>query len=290
MGCKLIDLTGKRFGKLVAIEPTEERRGGSVVWKCQCNCGKTSFVSSRNLISGRTKSCGCIVTKDLTEQKFGRLIVLEDTNKRYGNGSVVWKCQCDCGKITNVSSKHLLSGEVNSCGCLRKELVTKDITGHKFGQLLAIEPTDKRSSRSVVWKCRCDCGKICYVAARNMLSGNTKSCGCLLRKMMMAMKGPLHYGWNEDLTDKERTQGRKIPGYEEWRIQVYQRDEFTCQKCGDNRGGNLNAHHIEAYADNPSLRIELNNGVTLCEKCHKDYHHLYGNHSTRAKFNEWMEQ
>lgn len=53
------DLTGKRFGKLVVVRETEERRNGKVVWECVCDCGNTCKVRSCHLISGHTKSCGC---------------------------------------------------------------------------------------------------------------------------------------------------------------------------------------------------------------------------------------
>ena len=53
------DLAGRRFDLLVAIEPTDERRFKCVVWKCVCDCGKTHFVPSKNLLNGNSGSCGC---------------------------------------------------------------------------------------------------------------------------------------------------------------------------------------------------------------------------------------
>lgn len=60
--------------------------------------------------------------------------------------------------------------------------------------------------------------------------------------------------------------------YAAWRGKVFERDNFTCQKCGDGKGGNLNAHHIKPFARFPELRLEVSNGVTLCEKCHIGEH------------------
>lgn len=57
-----------------------------------------------------------------------------------------------------------------------------------------------------------------------------------------------------------------------WRTDVFTRDGFTCQDCGDDRGGNLHAHHLKGWADYPDLRFVLANGVTLCETCHRARH------------------
>lgn len=56
----LIDLTKERFERLVVIERAENNKHGHARWKCQCDCGKITIVSSRNLVTGNTKSCGCL--------------------------------------------------------------------------------------------------------------------------------------------------------------------------------------------------------------------------------------
>lgn len=54
----------------------------------------------------------------------------------------------------------------------------REITGLRFGRLTAVEPTDERSDRKIVWICKCECGNIIKVPTRRLISGNTKSCGC----------------------------------------------------------------------------------------------------------------
>lgn len=54
-----IDLTGQRFGRLVAIEPTAQRRRGCVVWRCRCDCGREFYAASNALHHGDIRSCGC---------------------------------------------------------------------------------------------------------------------------------------------------------------------------------------------------------------------------------------
>jgi len=60
--------------------------------------------------------------------------------------------------------------------------------------------------------------------------------------------------------------------YRQWREAVYERDSYTCQLCGDDKGGNLNAHHIKSFKDFPELRYDTNNGITLCQTCHREVH------------------
>lgn len=59
MGRNIIDISGQMFGRLIAIECVGEK-AGSILWKVQCVCGTISEVTSNNLQTGRTKSCGCI--------------------------------------------------------------------------------------------------------------------------------------------------------------------------------------------------------------------------------------
>lgn len=180
---KIKDLTGQKFGKLTAIEPTDKRTiGGSVMWECICDCGNTCYASSSELSSGKTRSCGCIprgypkgkYLTDLSGQRFGKLTAIEPTDKRVDR-SVVWRCKCDCGNVCYVLARNLRRGSTKSCGCGRKV----DISGQKFGRLTAIEPTDQRKGSYVVWKCECDCGNICYASANDLKFGKVKSCGCL---------------------------------------------------------------------------------------------------------------
>lgn len=64
--------------------------------------------------------------------------------------------------------------------------------------------------------------------------------------------------------------------YKRWRFDVFLRDGFACQKCGDAQGGNLVAHHIAGFAENELLRFDVDNGVTWCKPCHDTYHREHG--------------
>ena len=71
--------------------------------------------------------------------------------------------------------------------------------------------------------------------------------------------------------DSEAQRTRRTAEYREWRSKVLERDGFKCQVC-EEVGGELHAHHIKAFADYPELRLDPNNGITLCHSCHKDLH------------------
>lgn len=76
---------------------------------------------------------------------------------------------------------------------------------------------------------------------------------------------------------------RKSPKEKAWRKKVYARDNYTCQCCGDDKGHNLNAHHILPYMQYPKFRFDVNNGITLCEDCHKEFHRIYGKRNIGKK-------
>lgn len=142
------DLTGQRFGRLVASERTE--RAGRVAWVCTCDCGETKIVASNKLINGWTQSCGCLRIEtasarsliDLTGRRFGRLVVVG----RAPSGprrSVKWFCDCDCGTTGHLSwSNSLLLGSATGCGC-----VAADLTRERWAVRREIIPSTPRHER-----------------------------------------------------------------------------------------------------------------------------------------------
>ncbi len=129
--------------------------------------------------------------KDLTGQRFGRLQVISPTDKRADHGSVVWVCQCDCGEKVEVSGRRLTLGKVRSCGCLSRPQL-KDYVGKTFGRLTVISYAGKRRiirEHSAVtinlWRCRCDCGNERIITQPELEKGNTLSCGCYKRDLLL---------------------------------------------------------------------------------------------------------
>ena len=187
------DLTGCRFGMLVALEATAERQDECVVWRCRCDCGKEIFVSSNKLRQQRITSCGCtpkqkskrnVYGEDLTGVQFGRWTVLYRNRKQ--EEPDLLDVPMRCGTERAVAAYCLKSGSSRSCGCLRKlnANVRLDIANRRFGRLVALFPTEKRSQGgSVYWHCRCDCGNEVDVTDGALISGGWKSCGCLKKEI-----------------------------------------------------------------------------------------------------------
>lgn len=124
----MIDLTGQKIGRLTVLERDEDiEKEGYVFWKCQCECGNLVTVSSDNL-GESTFSCGCLQKeiaremklKDLTNQRFGKLVALERDDSKQRGHKTYWKCQCDCGNITYVQTSMLSNGNTSSCGCRKQ--------------------------------------------------------------------------------------------------------------------------------------------------------------------------
>lgn len=209
----------------------------------------------------------------LIGKRFGRLVVLDYLGVKKRRTS--WLCLCDCGTKKELSAGSLSQG-TSSCGCLLREHVRRlDLTGRRFGRLTVLARLKSDSQRCYRWLCRCDCGTEKIIGVRNLMNGSTNSCGCLkselLRNKIMVpnscrVRGDKHPCWKGGKTT-ERHKIRNSEEYKNWRTSVFIRDNFFCQDCG--AGGDLQAHHIKAFAEFPSLRFEISNGQTLCVPCHK---------------------
>lgn len=101
----------------------------------------------------------------------------------------------------------------------------------------------------------------------------------------VSRKGEESFNWRGGITpDNEKIRHSKE--YRDWRISVFERDNYTCVNCGDNKGGNLNADHIKPFSLFPDLRLSIDNGRTLCIDCHKKIG--WSPSKTKLKGNTWV--
>ena len=140
-------------------------------------------------------------------------------------------------------------------------------------------------------KYRCDIHKdsIQYISYDG-LSQSIKGCQYCANELV---SGENNWNWKNGATE-ESEKIRKSSTYKDWRKLVFEKDNYTCQCCGSNKGGNLNAHHLENFSDNEELRFDVDNGVTLCEECHNpnikgSFHYVYGTHNnTKEQLEEYI--
>lgn len=223
---------------------------------------------------------------DITEyigKKINKLTIIKELDYRKSRLWVL--CHCECGNYKEIQFRSVKRSVTKSCGCDKNTIAIKrnDLEGKTFGTLTAIKIVGKTSRNCAIWECICKCGKITNISRSNLK--RSKSCGCL--KNPSGENSPFY---KHDKTDEERfsPRSRTIPGYVTWRKSIFERDNYTCQKCKE-KSGILNAHHIENYATNKDKRIDMNNAITLCKTCHKEFHKIYGNTSNnKEQLNKYL--
>ncbi len=223
---KIEDMIGKKFEMLTVLGKDETRKH---YCRCKCECGETKSVRKDCLTRSKdnVKSCGCIKKENLIGKRFGRWVVIKEALTT--DESTKWFCRCDCGKSREVNAGSLKAGSSISCGCARKNLFSKkNITGQRFGRLIAIKECEKRNN-AYFWLCECDCGKSKEIRRSSLVKGGTKSCGCLKEEFFLKNK----------LKKGEANFNRLFYGYQKSAIKrdIYfdlNKEEFkllTQQKC-----------------------------------------------------------
>lgn len=223
----MMSLAGKRSGRLVAVRQVGRTDHGTALWLCQCDCGNTKVIRRHNLAT--TKSCGCLY--DLTDKRYGTLLVVKLLPERRKNQRV-WLCRCDCGAETTATTTELRCSKKKSCGCSRKKPPKIDITGQKFGRLVAMRHVGIGPSGKHAWECRCDCGEVVVADACTLRLGRKLSCGCIMAERMADTKGL-----------------SKTPEYKIWRAMIKRCDDPT----------------------DPHYRQYGQRGITVCEQWRRSF-------------------
>lgn len=192
-----LDLTGCKIHRLLVLNKTNIKNG-TTIYLCRCDCGEEKLVRSYDLTSGTVKSCGCFRRENLAKAKlkikseypdivgmrFGRLLVLDKSNIKTGR-YYQYLCLCNCGTVKLILYSRLMCGNTKSCGCLKQEnLVTAkarrfnlmDLSGQRFGHLLAVERTEIKSCCSYKYRCICDCGTEQLISSAYLRTGKKTSC------------------------------------------------------------------------------------------------------------------
>lgn len=106
-------------------------------------------------------------------------------------------------------------------------------------------------------------------------------------KKSLSQRNEKHYNWKGGVS-KENKRIRRGIEFRLWREAVFARDNWTCQKYKI-RGCKIHPHHIENFSEYPELRFAIDNGITLSEKAHKEFHRRYGmRKNTKAQIEEFI--
>ena len=174
---------GTVVGRWTVLNDYTKNAKGEKKWLCRCECGTERYVLERALKSDGSLSCGCLrkqriyeaVAHDVLGKTFGDLTVVGKSKRRTKHGTY-WTCLCTCGYTCEATASELVSGSKTNCGCKRvKNYTSEDITGLRFGRLVALYRTEKRDKKgSVIWHCRCDCGNEVDVSYNAMVYAESR--------------------------------------------------------------------------------------------------------------------
>ena len=221
------------------------------------------------------------------------------TKEEYNNTSTKVKYICSCGNESEITVSSFINGRrCEKCGRIKsgnsntinfneiKDYINND--SGNYCKLLSEEKEYKNTK--TLLKIKCKCGNEFETSFANFKHENKRQCNkCSLEQ---------NSGENSNLwkggTSSERDRIKNTEEYKQWRESVFKRDNYTCQCCKDNKGNNLEAHHIENFSSNEDLRFNINNGITLCKKCHNpnqmgSYHNIYGTHNnTKEQLDKYI--
>lgn len=169
------DLTGKHIKTFDVLELSYVKNGRAY-WKCKCTkCGIESIIDTNRLLNSNYVLCKtCSRHKPKTDYT-GKKITGYTVIKYAGNGK--WTVRCNnCGKEKRVLSVKIKRDIVPTCSCQRTHKTRIDITGNRYGSLVAKEFVGVKNT-SYLWRFECDCGNKNYIAERsNVVTGQTTRC------------------------------------------------------------------------------------------------------------------
>lgn len=277
----------RKFRITSSNEVISKKQKIKIVWLDTNQRAGTTYSSIINDTVGKPKK----KTNEQFKQEISRINPNIKILGEYKDANTPIKCECLIdGHIWSPIAQSLVTGRGCPVCAKRKLAEIFSLTHEEFILRINdmnpnIEILDKYINNHTKIKCRCKIDKHeWHVTPNNLLNGS--GCPeCAIRNN----SGSNCRLYNHNLTDEERECGRNIEGYSEWRNKVYERDNYTCQCCGDNKGGNLNAHHLNGYHWFKEGRTDVNNGVTLCDECHKNFHDIYGyNNNTEEQYKEFI--
>lgn len=272
----------------------------------KCQCGETFNITYARYREAKYKMCNKCRRK-ITKNRLNIEDIRETISEgncillsiEYKNNRTKLEIQCHCnGIFYKTLDEFRISHECPSCARHSQVEYAKFDYNYVYDYfkkydclLLSKEYINNRELLDY----KCSCGNISKISFDGFSCGERcRKCGDIknglakLGKERLDMRGEHNNRWNPNLTDEDRINRRDIS----WRNLIYYRDQYTCQICGDKIGHNLNAHHLNGYNWCIEERTDIDNGITLCDKCHSldnnSFHKIHGfGNNTKEQFIEW---
>ncbi|MGD3158254.1 HNH endonuclease [Staphylococcus cohnii] len=141
----------------------------------------------------------------------------------------------------------------------------------------------------------CRCKKCNHIWEAKWVDLRTKNHGCrncAFENQSKRFVGENNPNYNSNLSKEDRVRIRfknKDENFKKWRKEVFEKDNYKCVVCSTKKSP-FNAHHLNGYHWFEEGRFDVNNGVTLCETCHKKFHKIYSRHyNTKEQFKEYLK-
>lgn len=180
--------TGTRVHDIEVLNELPKEVKKPYMYLCRCTlCGKEVEFSKGQLLQETVRNCGCInnrlSTPHLQEgEQFGYLTVIEEAPRREKK-PLEYLCRCQCGKVVPVTKYGLVAKNNLSCGCKNHRMVNVSLEyGQKFGRLMVLAERPHKPRAPITYLCQCDCGYMAVVNKAALVTGNTKSCGCMRKE------------------------------------------------------------------------------------------------------------
>lgn len=286
---KISNMINNTYGRLT-IQGRDTNRSDHLV--CLCSCGTQKSINAGSIRRGDTTSCGCLNIEKLKARipdrvgsRFGHLVI--DSRCSEIDEETAYLCFCDCGGQKEVRYQSLRKGWTKSCGCMSHVWTAskraKNLVGLRFGLLTAVSRLAKIRTPTR-YLCTCDCGESTEVLGTELISGGTRSCGCLQRRT-----GPDNPRWR-GIYEEERNRMFNGTKYQSWKRRVKNRDKHACVCCLK-KDVVFDIHHKDSYSWCKERRFDDTNGVTLCKDCHIKFHSRYGQkNNTEVQFEEFYSR
>ena len=193
----------------------------------------------------------------------------------------------NCGNIYEVTPDSFLNKNTRCPKCAKNKTRTpleyKEEVLEMVGDEYSVLGTYSNSKTPIKFKHN-TCGKIFEKTPESFRIGiRCPKCGLKQRSKEN------HYKYNPLLSEVDREKRDMQNGeIRKWRDKVFQRDAYKCNKC-EVVGTKLHAHHIFSWDKHIDKRFDVDNGITLCESCHKNFHKSYGyGDNTKQQFEDFM--